>query len=223
MSKRENDAVKKILADPSNDGRSAEEVADLVIQALDDVRLRAGYPRKVGNIFAADDDRSPGEIAREAVDALEEIRSRTHRLAVVGQISFREAPEDRHTVVLGPFSSRGLLDTREKFLKALAGPSAARNAGQDLYVDPKNRLGHGRFMLAPAFTTPRQAWDFFRPEEPDVPKRFQWIAESIRRWEDGGWRDASVGPVCHCGTRDRVLQTSAGPVSTGPCPVHPGG
>lgn len=177
----------KILGDPSNDGRSAEEVADLVIAALDDVR------------------------------------SRTLRLAVVGQIAFPEAPETTHTVVLGPFSSRGLLDTRDKFLRALEGPSRARNAGQDLYVDPKNRLGRGRFMLAPAFSTPRQAWDFFRPEEPDVPKRFQWIAQSIQRWEAGGSREAEIGPVCHCGTREREHQTSAGPVSTGPCPVHPGG
>lgn len=187
MSKRENDAVKRVLADPTNDARSAEEVADLVIQALD------------------------------------EVRARTLRLAVVGQIAFPEAPGTTHTVVLGPFSSRGLLDTREKFLKAVDGPSGARTAGQDLYVDPKNRLGRGRFMLAPAFSTPRQAWDFFRPEEPEVPRRFQWIAESIQRWEAGGWREASLKPVCHCGIRERIHQTSVGPAETGPCPVHPGG
>lgn len=174
----------RILGDPENSERSAEEVADLVIGTLDD------------------------------------LRSKTHRLAVVGQIAFHEAPEDRHTVILGPFSCRGTLDTKEKFLKALEGGSAARTAGQDLYVDPKNRLGKGRFMLAPAFSTPRQAWEFFRPAEPDVPKRFAWIGESIRRWEEGGWRDATVKPVCHCGTLVREHQTSAGPAQTGPCPVH---
>lgn len=174
----------RILGDPENSERSAEEVADLVIGTLDD------------------------------------LRSKTHRLAVVGQIAFHEAPEDRHTVILGPFSCRGTLDTKDKFLKALEGGSAARTAGQDLYVDPKNRLGHGRFMLAPAFSTPRQAWEFFRPAEPDVPKRFAWIGESIRRWEEGGWRDATVKPVCHCGTLVREHQTSAGPAQTGPCPVH---
>lgn len=184
MSKRENDAVVKILADPENSERSAEEVADLVIGTLDD------------------------------------LRSRTHRLAVVGQIAFQEAPGTVHTVVLGPFSCRGTLDTQEKFLRALEGGSAARTAGQDLYVDPKNRLGKGRFMLAPAFSSPRQAWEFFRPAEPDIPKRFAWIGESIRRWEAGAGREAEIGPVCHCGTREREHQTSAGPVSTGPCPVH---
>jgi hypothetical protein len=184
VSKKEHDAVAKILSDPENSERSAEEIADLVIGTLDD------------------------------------LRSKTHRLAVVGQISFPEAPETVHTVVLGPFSCRGTLDTQAKFLKALEGGSAARAAGQDLYVDPKNRLGRGRFMLAPAFATPRQAWDFFRPAEPDIPKRFQWIGESIRRWEAGESREASVKPVCHCGTLVREHQTSAGPAQTGPCPVH---
>lgn len=188
MSKKENAAVAAILADPANNNRTAEEVADLVISALDD------------------------------------LRSRTHRLAVVGQIAFPEAPDDLHTVVLGPYACRGLLDTRDKFTKALRAPSRARNAGQDLYTDPRYRLGRGRFMLAPAFTTPRQAWDFYRPAEPAVPRRFQWIAESIRRWEAGDRQNAGVKPVCHCGTHlDRVHQTSAGPALTGPCPVHPGG
>jgi hypothetical protein len=185
VSKRESDAVAKILADPQNSDRSAEEVAEAVISCLDD------------------------------------LRARTHRLAVVGQIAFPEAPEDRHTVVLGPFSCRGTLDTQEKFLRALEGGSAARTAGQDLYVDPKNRLGRGRFMLAPAFSSPRQAWEFFRPAEPEIPKRFQWIGESIRRWEAGASREASVAPVCHCGMdKEHVHQTSGGPVLTGPCPIH---
>jgi hypothetical protein len=159
-------------------------------------------------------------VADLVIGTLDDLRSRTHRLAVVGQIAFQEAPEDRRTVVLGPFSCRGTLDTQEKFLRALEGGSAARTAGQDLYVDPKNRLGKGRFMLAPAFASPRQAWEFFRPAEPDVPKRFAWIAESIQRWEAGASREATVKPVCHCGTREREHQTSAGPAQTGPCPVH---
>lgn len=140
----------KILSDPENDDLTAEEVADLVISALDDVR------------------------------------SRTHRLAVVGQITFPEAPETAHTAVLGPFSCRGILDTQEKFRKAVEGGSAARTAGQDLAWDPKTRAGRGRFMLAPAFMRPRQAWDFFRPEaEPDP--RLERIAETIARWEAGLW------------------------------------
>ncbi|MGN6126741.1 MAG: hypothetical protein ACTHON_09265 [Humibacter sp.] len=184
MSKKENDAVAKILADPENSQRSAEEVADLVIGALDDVR------------------------------------SRTHRLAVVGQIAFPEAPETAHTVVLGPFSCRGVLDSREKFLKAVQGGSAARTAGQDLAWDARKGRGSGRFMLAPAFQRGRAAWDFFRPEAA-VDPRFARITETIQRWEAGLWAgEVAYDAVCHCGTRDRVLQTSAGPVETGPCPVH---
>lgn len=168
-------------------------------------------------------DRTAEEMAVRAIDAYEEVHARTHRLAVVGQIAFHEAPETVHTVVLGPFSSRGILDSQEKFLKALEGGSAARTAGQDLYVDPKNRLGKGRFMLAPAFQRPRDAWEFFRPAEPDIPRRFAWIAESIQRWEAGGSRAASVKPVCHCGAQrpGRINRLSTGDlVPTGSCPVH---
>jgi hypothetical protein len=175
----------KILSDPENESRSAEEVADLVIGTLDD------------------------------------IRSRTHRLAVVGQIAFPEAPETTHTVVLGPFSCRGLLDTQPKFLKALEGGSAARTAGQDLAWDARKGTGSGRFMLAPAFQRGRAAWDFFRPEaEPDP--RVARIAETIRRWEAGKWAtEVAYEPVCHCGMdASGVHMTSVGPAVTGPCPVH---
>src|SRR5258708_37793088 len=95
VTKRENDAVTAILANPENTQLSAEEVADRVIEALDDVR------------------------------------SRTHRLAVVGQIWHTEAQERPETVILGPFTARGILDTQDKFLKATEGGSAARQAGQD--------------------------------------------------------------------------------------------
>jgi hypothetical protein len=156
-----------------------------------------------------------------AIGALDDVRARTHRLAVVGQIAFPEAPETTYTVVLGPFSARGILDTQEKYLKATEGGSAARTAGQDLAWDTKKGTGKGRFMLAPAFRSARDAWNFFRPGEDAMPSRFAWIAESIQRWEAGGSRAAEVKPVCHCGTRtERVLSTSVGPVQPGPCPVH---
>lgn len=166
------------------------------------------------------DELSAEEVAVLAIVALDDVRSRTHRLAVVGQIRFPAAPETTHTVVLGPFSCRGLLDTQPKFLKALEGGSAARTAGQDLAWDAKKGTGSGRFMLAPAFQRGRAAWDFFRPEAA-VDPRFTRIAETIQRWEAGRWADeVAYDAVCHCGTRPRVLQTSAGPVETGPCPVH---
>lgn len=158
-----------ILSDPENQNRSAEEVADLVIGALDDVRAR------------------------------------THRFAVVGQFLFPDqAPETPHTAILGPFSSRGILDTREKFLRALERPSAARNAGQDMRWDIKTGRGRGRFILAPAFRSARDAWNFFRPAEPEIPARFAHITESLARWEAGEWaRQVAYGPVAEYERRAR--------------------
>lgn len=156
--------------------------------------------------------RSPDEVAAAVIEALDDVRARHQRFAVVGQIAFNEAPGTVHTVVLGPFSARGILDSQAKLLRALAGPSSARNAGQDLYVDPKTRTGKGRFMLAPAFQSARAAWEFFRPAEPEVPKRFAWIAESILRWEAGPY-----GPVCHCGAHREVPGVER---AGGPCPIH---
>lgn len=158
-------------------------------------------------------------MAEIAISALDDVRARTHRLAVVGQIQFNEAQETPYTAILGPFSSRGILDSQDKFLKAVAGPSRARQAGQDLAWDTKTGKGRGRFMLAPAFVRPRDAWDFYRLAQP-APDRFAWIGEALQRWEAGESRQATVKPVCHCGTRVREHQTSAGPVDTGPCPVH---
>lgn len=184
VSVKEISAVAEILADPENQNRSAEQMAELAISALDDVRAR------------------------------------THRLAVVGQIAFPEAPEIVHTAILGPFSSRGILDSQGKFLKAVAGPSRARQAGQDLAWDPRLRTGRGRFMLAPAFMSARSAWEFYRRPEPPDPRLVR-IGQAIARWRPGLWaEEVNPAPVCHCGIREREHQTSAGPAPTGPCPVH---
>lgn len=138
------------MSRPENESLSAEEVADLVIGALDDVRAR------------------------------------THRLAVVGQIQFPEAPETVHTVILGPFSCRSILDTPEKFRTVTEGGSAARTAGQDLAWDAKKGTGRGRFMLAPAFMRGRAAWDFYRPGEAPN-RRLENITNTIARWQAGLW------------------------------------
>lgn len=182
MSKRETDAVAKVLCDPENQTRSAEEVAELVI------------------------------------DQLDAVRAQSHRLAVVGQLWFNEAQERPHTVILGPFSARGVLDSRDKFDKVVQGGTAARDAGQHLAWDAKTGKGRGRFMLVPAFKSSRDAWNFFREEEPADP-RFAWIADSIANWQAGPW-----GPACSCAaTRPgRIVRTSAGDlVAAGPCTRHP--
>lgn len=156
--KQERDALARILADPENRLRTAEEIAELCI------------------------------------DAIDEVRARTRRLAVVGQIQFRPQ-EETHTVILGPFSCRGVLDHPDKLRKAVEGGSAARTAGQGLAWDPKTQTGRGRFMLAPAFMRPRDAWDFHREEEgrPEWwrickdPRAYARIAASVADWEAGKW------------------------------------
>jgi hypothetical protein len=201
VSKRENDAVADVLTNPENQNRSAEEVAELAIEALD------------------------------------EVRAKTHRLAVVGQISFSafaDADEERHTVVLGPFSARGILDTQEKFRRATEGGSAARSAGQDLAWDSKTGKGRGRFMLAPAFLRPRSAWDFFRPPEAPKGKKEAMnllveppahITETIARWQAGLWADEVGNPAgCVCGVGESRTADAAGytkhGVPTGRCEYH---
>jgi len=146
--------VATALADPENSERTAEEVAALAIQALDDVR------------------------------------SRTHRLAVVGQIQYGPQ-EETHTVVLGPFSSPLLLDSEEKFRAVLERPCTdAREPAEGLAWDPASKRGRGRFMLAPVFLRPRDAWDFYRGDT---------IAEEVVHAVTALPR--SITPACLCGLK----------------------
>lgn len=112
--------------------------------------------------------------------------SKERRLAVVGQISYGPQ-EPTHTVVLGPFRSPLKLSDEERFQAVLGRPcTAAREAGQHLAWDSKTGTGSGKFMLAPAFMKPRDAWDFYRPDRrPDM----QHITESIARWKPGLWAE----------------------------------
>ena len=165
MSKREILALTKILTDPENESRSAEEVAE------------------------------------QCRDALDDIRARTHRLAVVGQIQYGPQ-EATHTVVLGPFTARGILDTPEKFQAAVQGGTAAREVGQHLAWDSKTGKGAGRFMLAPVFWKPRDAWDFYRGAGP-APVIAQALSDIPPK---------TIKPVCICGLREEVI-----------CHAHPEG
>lgn len=153
--------------------------------------------------------RTGSEVAALCIEALDDIRSKTHRLAVVGQIQY-EAPGPVHTVVLGPFSSRGILDTQEKFRRATEGGTAAREQGQHLAWDAKTGKGRGRFMLAPAFFKPRDAWDFFRAAgvTPEA------IAEAVDHLPRG------LGPVCMCGLKHRPACRFCGKDVPHHCPQH---
>ncbi|MFJ2176436.1 hypothetical protein ACIOHE_26535 [Streptomyces sp. NPDC087851] len=173
MKKREIDAVEAILTDPENSSRTGAEVAEAVIEALDDVR------------------------------------SRTHRLAVVGQIGYG-AQGTTHTVVLGPFSARGVLDSPEKFERATEAGTAARTAGQGLAWDARTGLGKGRFMLAPIFFRPRDAWDFFRGAGP-AAEAVAEVVESLPR---------EIGPVCSCGLTAALICRVCGTEYVRHCPLH---
>lgn len=185
VSKRSIDAVVAILNDPENQRRTAEEVADLIFDEV--------YPAAVADAKAEVRSDTRREIIdRDATD---------RRLAVVGQIQFRPQ-EETHTVILGPFSCRGILDDPVKFRRAVEGGSAARTAGQGLAWDPKTQVSRGRFMLAPAFMRPRDAWDFFRanPEEHlprfwrvcKGPADYLRIAEQVAQWEPGKWAERNA-------------------------------
>jgi hypothetical protein len=150
VSQREVNSLAKILSDPENEQRSAEELAQLIIDELDD------------------------------------LRSASHRLAVVGQISYGPQGET-HAVVLGPFRAPLQLRDEQRFGDALTRPcTSARDAGRHLAWDSKTGTGRGRFMLAPAFMKPRDAWDFYRPEK---RADMQHITETIARWQPGLWAE----------------------------------
>lgn len=166
MSQREIASLARILTDPENESRSAEEVAQLVI------------------------------------DELDSLRSVSHRLAVVGQI--KHGPQEAvHTVVLGPFRAPLKLADEERFQAATERPcTPAREAGRGLAWDSKTGKGEGRFMLAPAFMKPREAWDFYRGAGP-APVIADVLAQLPPR---------ITGPVCLCGLREDVR-----------CHAHPEG
>lgn len=176
-----------ILADPENSSRTADEVAERILAAVN--LFRTEEVRRVAEdvIEAVEGDRAEG-IPRRILDAIDDKRSTTHRIAVVGQIKYDEAP-GIHTVVLGPFSARGYLDSPEKFIRATAGETASRDAGQGLAWDSKTKRGKGRFMLVPVLRSARDAWDFYRGEAP-APELVQAVTE---------WTPREIEPVCTCG------------------------
>lgn len=172
-------ALAAILADPANEQRSAEELAALILDQMYDLAVTT----------------AKAEIrAEERADIRRQIFERdtaVRRLVVVGQISL--GPQDGpHTVVLGPFYAPQYMDTEERFRAVVAKPCAeARDAGQHLAWDSKTGTGSGKFMLAPAFMKPREAWDFYRPEKrADI----EHITESIARWRPGLWAEEHDAP-----------------------------
>jgi hypothetical protein len=152
--------------------------------------------------------RTASEVAELCIDALDAVRARTHRLAIVGQIRYGPQEETR-TVVLGPYSARGLLDSEEKLRRATEGGTAAREIGQNLTWDPASKIGRGRFMFAPAFWRARDAWDYYRGDAPA-----QAVVEIART------APRDIVPVCLCGLKATPACRWCGQAVQHPCPLH---
>lgn len=178
MSQREINSLAKILSDPENESRSAEELAGLILDQV--------YDLAVTTAKAEIRSEERADVRRQIFERDSAVR----RLAVVGQISFGPQ-EPTHTVVLGPFYAPHQLSSEGRFREAVAKPCRdAREAGRRLAWDYKTGTGRGRFMLAPAFMKPNEAWDFFRPDRrPDM----QHITSSIARWKPGLWAEEYEG------------------------------
>lgn len=186
MSQREINALAAILSDPENSSRTAEELASLILDRMYDLAVSTAKAEV------------RAETRREIFDKDAEAR----RLAVIGQVSYGPQ-EATHTVVLGPFHAPLKLTNPERFEAATAKPcTQAREAGQHLAWDTKTGTGRGRFMLAPAFMKPRDAWDFYRGSraEPIITKALEDLPAR------------QLGPVCLCGLREGVV-----------CHAHPEG
>jgi hypothetical protein len=174
---REVDQLARILSDEANSNRSAEELAALILDRMYDLAVST----------------AKAEIRAETRREIYDKDSEARRLAVVGQISFGPQ-EPTHTVVLGPFHAPLKLSDEERFKAALAKPCAqAREAGQHLAWDSKTGKGQGRFMLAPAFMKPREAWDFYRGAGP-APVITDALAAAPK----------VIAPTCLCGLREDV-------------------
>jgi hypothetical protein len=178
VSQREINQLAEILTDPENQNRSAEQLAGMILDRV--------YALALTSAKASIRDETRREIFDK--DAAE------RRLAVVGQIAFGPQ-EPAHTVVLGPFRSTVPLKSHEGLADALKRPNvAARDAGQHLAWDSRTGTGSGRFMLAPAFMRPRDAWDFYRLPKASAGEPMNLllpppphIAEAVERWSPGLW------------------------------------
>lgn len=172
----------KILSDPENSNRSAEELAGLILEQM--------YDLAVTTAKAEIRDETRREIRRKVVERDSAVR----RLAVVGQISYGPQ-EPTHTVVLGPFYAPQAISDEESFRAVVNKPCLdAREPGQHLAWDPATKTGQGRFMLAPAFMKARDAWDFYRGSraEPIITAALEDLPTK------------TIGPVCLCGLREGV-------------------
>lgn len=176
-------------------------------------------------------DKTTEEICGLLIDALDGVRSRSHRVVILAQLSYPEAEDHLPlTLAMGPYGSRQVLDTPSKWKSFLEAGSSARTEGMNLAWDNRTGRGTGRFMLAPLFRRPTDAWSFY-PKPTEMTKTDPMnllvppptaVSEALERYEQGLWaREVDYGPACHCGLLDHPRATSVGPAEPlGRCPKH---
>lgn len=213
MSKREIGVLAKILEDPQNEGRTAEEVAELCLEALTAYvkQVRADeVDRITQKIIESIDGERDGGIPVRVADALDRMKEKTHRLAIVGQISYGPQ-EPVQTVVLGPFRAPLTVTDEESFKAVTERPCAdAREAGRDLAWDARTGRGRGRFQLVPAFAKAADAWAFYRASRPAQ----EIVAEVV------DLIPKEIVPVCCCGLRTKPVCRFCGERMEHHCPLH---
>lgn len=156
--KRELSAILPILSDPANEERTAEEIGEAVILALD------------------------------------EIRAKHNRLAVVVRHRWSRG-DDYSLAVLGPYGARAVAE--------------AKRMGEAACISLA-RPGDGMYALAPAYPSPKAAWDELKPP-PGADSLREQVRRDIAAQVPGLWGDdPSPCPTCCCGLP-----------SGNPCLVHP--
>lgn len=213
MSRREIDVIAKILNDPQNEIRTAEEVAELCLEALTAYvkQVRADEVDRITQkiVDSIEGDREGGIPVRIA-DALDRMRETTHRLAIVGQMSYGPQ-EPTRTVVLGPFRSPVPIVDEAAFQAAVGRPCTdAREAGRHLAWDVRTGRGQGRFQLVPAFAKAADAWAFYRASLPAQ----EIVAEAV------DLIPREIAPVCCCGLRTTPVCRFCGAQMKRFCPRH---
>lgn len=143
------------------------------------------------------EDKTAEQLAAELIEALDENRASFPRAAVV--VRHRWAGGPYSLAVIGPF---GVNATAQ-----------ARRLSEDACMSLAHS-GDGRAVVAPAYPTPRQAWDAIKP-----PTRAELLKEQVRRdlesWTSGSiWTgDDSDLRRCSCGVGH--------PSRAQNCPRHP--
>jgi hypothetical protein len=137
----------------------------------------------------ANADLDSDDIADALISALDKVRAEHNRLAVV--VRHRWNGGTYSLAVLGPYSTRSVTE--------------AKRMGEAACVSLAHP-GDGMYALAPAYPSPRAAWDELKPP-PQADILREQVRSSLAAWVPD---DSKARPACSCGLRGNHL-----------CFVHP--